>query len=145
MFFVSFKYKKVTTIITLGLVICLFVLISNLVSACKDLSKNADTYEERCDIAALYGYDITKAEQESAYIDLSLLSPEYFRSYNELQNICGFDISDYSDKTIIRYSYIIDDGKREVGILTYNGKLIGGDVFLFEEGKYLSLSYKNGE
>lgn len=145
MFFSIFRLRKSALALFIGLACCLFILISGFVSACRDLDKNADTFDERCDIAALYGYDISAAVEESAYIDFSLTSDEIFQDYNSLQMLCGFDLSDYKDKTVIRHSYIIDGGKAEVGLLTYNGRLIGGDVFLFERGEYLSLNFKNGE
>ena len=145
MFFSIFRLRKTVLAVFVGLVFCLIILISGFVSACNDLDKNAYTFDKRCDIAALYGYDISSAVEESAYIDLSLTPDEIFSDYNELQLLCGFDLSDYKDKTVVRHSYIIDGGKAEVGLITFNGRLIGGDVFLFERSEYLSLNFKNGE
>lgn len=145
MFFASFRFKKSVVFLAVLTVIVFGFLISSFISATKDLEKNADTLTERIDIAAVYGYDISSAAETESHIDLSLISDELFSDYNSLQKICGFDLSDYSDKTVIRHSYIIDDGKLEIGLLTYNGRLIGGDVFVFSDGEYLSLTYEHGE
>ncbi len=145
MFFASFRFKKSVVIIAISAVIVFGFLLASFISAAKDLKRNADTIDERIDIASVYGYDISSAEETETYIDMSLISEEVFSDYNTLQNICGFDLSNYSNKTVVRYGYIIDNGKLEIGLLTYNGRLIGGDVFVFSDGQYLSLTYEHGE
>ncbi len=145
MFYASLRFKKSVAIIVLSVVIAFGFLLASFINAASDLEKNADTFDERINIASVYGYDISDAEEIESHIDLSLISGDIFSDYNELQNICGFDLSDYSDKTVVRYSYIIDNGNLEIGLLCYNGRLIGGDVFVFSEGEYLSLTYENGE
>ncbi len=145
MFFATFKLKRAVIAVFVCFTVCIFLLISGFISSCDDISKNADTFEERIDIAAIYGFDISSSEQKCTQIDLSEVTSEFFEDYNSLQKICNFDLSEYSDKIVLRYSYLIDNGRYEVGLLTFEGRLIGGDVFSLGEGEYLSLTLKNGE
>lgn len=145
MFFASFRFNRKIALIIVAAAVTFGFLLASFIGAADDLGKNADTLEQRIDIASIYGYDIGDAVENESHIDLSSVSEDIFSDYNELQKKCGFDLSDYSDKTVVRYSYIIDDGRLEIGLLCHNGRLIGGDVFVFSEGEYLPLNYKNGE
>jgi hypothetical protein len=50
-----------------------------------------------------------------------------YENYNKLQLSADFDLRDYKGKAVQVYTYNCD-GERNVNLMIYNGRLIGGDV-----------------
>lgn len=50
-----------------------------------------------------------------------------YENYNKLQLSADFDLRDYKGKAVQVYTYNCD-GERNVNLMIFNGRLIGGDV-----------------
>lgn len=52
-----------------------------------------------------------------------------YSEYNELQKQAGFNLLDYAGKTVLKETFcVLDERETVVNVLSYNGKVIGGDI-----------------
>lgn len=108
--------------------------------------KNADTLEKRISVAAELGIDITSCEEELSRIFIPETFGEALKTYNTLQTACGFDLSAYKNTLLDRYSYTFGQNGIRLDLLIFDGRLVGGDLYLTDECRYYSLTaLKNGE
>ena len=91
------------------------------------------TEADRTALLSRLGYTV-KGE---AIEEVSFTLPEEFDSalagYNELQKSQGLDLSKYKKKDVTRYTFAVTnydgyDGAVYANVLTYRGRVIGGDI-----------------
>ena len=57
---------------------------------------------------------------------------DVYEKYNAIQYEAGYDLKDYRSRSVVRYSYFLEDydPKQYVvaNLLVFEGKIIGGDI-----------------
>ena len=80
-----------------------------------------------------FGWDVTTSPVESGQVKIPAQSSPVFDRYNALQKSQGYDLSQFADKTVMRYVYKINNypGATEpvyATLLIYKNQIIGGDI-----------------
>lgn len=80
-----------------------------------------------------YGWEVSDSPIEECEITIPKEFDKVISSYNELQKQQGLDLSKYSKKTAIRYTFQITnypnyEGTVYANVITYRGKVIAGDI-----------------
>lgn len=80
-----------------------------------------------------FGWDVTVSPTESGQVKIPEGSSDVFNRYNALQKSQGYDLSQYTGKTVMRYVYKINNypGATDpvyATLLIYRDQIIGGDV-----------------
>ena len=71
--------------------------------------------------------DILGDEYKMKTVIIPMEFGKVYENYNKLQLSADFDLRDYKGKAVQVYTYNCD-GERNVNLMIYNGRLIGGDV-----------------
>lgn len=79
------------------------------------------------------GWEVSGSPTESGQVRIPKEQNEIFTRYNELQKSAGYDLSQYADKTVMRYVYKVNNfpGATEpvyATLLIYKNQVIGGDI-----------------
>ncbi|MBQ8003895.1 MAG: DUF4830 domain-containing protein [Oscillospiraceae bacterium] len=95
--------------------------------------KKLKTNEERVALLNEYGWTVDNEPLEFMEVKIPEVFDGAYSEYNEIQKRQGMDLSDYSGKRVMRYTYKINNHpSNEEGvvanIIVYKNKLIGGDV-----------------
>lgn len=91
------------------------------------------TNDERRDFLKQFGWEVSAEAVESEQVTIPSEFDKIFAGYNEIQKRQGLDLSKYRGKTMMRYTYDVTnykgyEGKVQVNMLVYRGKVVGGDV-----------------
>jgi len=97
------------------------------------VSPNVSSNDARVAFLKSFGWDVTTSPTQSSQVKIPQSSSEVFDRYNALQKSQGFDLTDYSGKTVMRYVYKINNypGATDpvyATLLVYKNQIIGGDV-----------------
>ena len=89
--------------------------------------------EDRIEFLKQFGWEVTPEAVESEQVTIPSEFDKIFAGYNEIQKRQGLDLSKYRGKTMMRYTYDVTnykgyEGKVQVNMLVYRGKVVGGDV-----------------
>ena len=79
------------------------------------------------------GWEVSTSPQESGQVRIPKDQKPIFTRYNDLQKSAGYDLSQYADKTVMRYVYKVNNypGATEpvyATLLVYKDQIIGGDI-----------------
>ncbi len=79
------------------------------------------------------GWEVSASPTESGQVRIPQEQNEVFTRYNELQKSAGYDLSQYTGKTVMRYVYKVNNfpGATEpvyATLLIYKNQVIGGDI-----------------
>lgn len=89
---------------------------------------DGSTHERRM----LYITDLGYAVDEEGFISKDTVIPSEFsdvyRNYNKIQKSAGFDLSNYKGKAVTVYSYPIKHENKNLTLIVYKGKVVGGDI-----------------
>lgn len=82
---------------------------------------------------AQYGWEVENDAIEECEITIPSEFDKVMTQYNEIQKQQGLDLSKYKKKTATRYTYIITNypdysGTVYANVITYRGKVVGGDI-----------------
>ncbi len=90
------------------------------------------TNDDRRAFLAQFGYEVSSEPLETAEVTLPSDFDRVFSGYNELQKSQGLDLSKYRGKTVMRYTYEVNnygsEGKVWATVIVYRNRVIGGDV-----------------
>lgn len=91
------------------------------------------TNDDRVEFLKAYGWDVTVSPKESGQVRIPDTSSEVYEKYNTLQKSQGYDLSEYSGKTVMRYVYQVNNypGTTDpvyATLLIYKNNVIGGDI-----------------
>lgn len=80
-----------------------------------------------------YGWQVNASPTQSGQVKIPDKSSELFDRYNALQKSQGYDLSQYTGKTVMRYVYKVNNlpGATDpvyATVLVYENQIIGGDV-----------------
>jgi hypothetical protein len=89
--------------------------------------------EDRIEFLKQFGWEVTPEAVESEQVTIPSNFDKVFASYNEIQRRQGLDLSKYKGKTMMRYTYDVTnykgyEGRVQVNMLIYRGKVVGGDI-----------------
>lgn len=89
--------------------------------------------EDRINFLKQFGWEVSPEAVESEQVTIPADFDKVFAGYNEIQKRQGLDLSKYRGKTMMRYTYDVKnykgyEGKVQVNMLVYKGKVVGGDV-----------------
>ena len=85
-----------------------------------------DDADERRNFIRVHGFE-TAEDYTVKTVTIPLVWSDVYENYNKLQLSADFDLRDYKGKAVQVYTYNCD-GERNVNLMIYNGRLIGGDV-----------------
>ncbi len=79
------------------------------------------------------GWEVSASPVESGQVRIPQEQKPIFSRYNELQKSAGYDLSQYAEKTVMRYVYKVNNypGATEpvyATLLVYKDQVIGGDI-----------------
>ena len=79
------------------------------------------------------GWEVTTSPKESGQVRIPEEASEVFDRYNALQKSCGYDLTPFAGKSVMRYVYKVNNypGATEpvyATILVHKDKIIGGDI-----------------
>lgn len=89
--------------------------------------------EDRIEFLKQFGWEVSPEAVESEQVTIPSDFDKVFAGYNEIQKRQGLDLSKYKGKTMMRYTYDVTnykgyEGKVQVNMLVYRGKVVGGDI-----------------
>lgn len=89
--------------------------------------------DDRITFLQQFGWQVEGEPVESTTVSVPREFDKVFAAYNEMQRAQGLDLSDYSGKTVERYTYTVTnyEGYAEgvqANLLIYRGRVIGGDI-----------------
>ncbi len=135
------KQKLVTAIIVVGvLLVALIIWLasqggteSQATAAELPSVKNMKTEQDRVGFLTACGWQVSADSAESQEVLIPKTFDDVFDNYNELQKTQGFDLSQYKNKRVMRYTYTVTNYPTgEAGVqatlLVYNNKIVGGDI-----------------
>lgn len=111
----------------LSAVIVLFILASWTVSL-KLTAIDGSTHEKRAHYIKSLGYEINEKDITSKETVIPSEFGEVYSNYNKIQRQAGFDLSDYKGKNVTVYTYPLWENNKNLNLIVYEGKIIGGDV-----------------
>ena len=102
-------------------------------------SQNKITYTDVSDEAARLafirslGWDVVDGSCEVRQVTIPSNFDRIYAEYNEIQKKQGLDLSKYKRKTVMKYTYEVENfekwqGKVCITLLIYNDCIIGGDI-----------------
>ena len=91
------------------------------------------TADEAAKFLSQFGWVVDAGSAETKEVTIPAQFDKVFAGYNELQKSQGLDLSKYKKKTVTRYTFAVTnyDGYEGVvyaNVLTYRGRVIGGDI-----------------
>ena len=92
------------------------------------------TNDDRVAYLASYGWEVAQEPVQTQEVRVPTEPNEVFQRYNELQLSQGYDLTQYSGKTLRRYVYTVtnypaaDGGPYYATVLVYKNEVAGGDV-----------------
>ena len=91
------------------------------------------TNEDRVNFLSQFGWQVNSEPVETAEIVIPEEFDKIFTGYNEIQKRQGLDLSKYKKKSVMRYTYEVnnyqgEDGKVYANVIVYRNRVIGGDI-----------------
>ena len=91
------------------------------------------TEEDRVQFLSQFGYTVDAEPIEQVEVSIPKDFDKVFAAYNELQKGEGLDLGRYKGKTVMRYTYKVQnyEGYSQpvyANLLIYKNKVIGGDI-----------------
>ncbi len=103
--------------------------------------KGVETVEEQVAFLEELGY---KADPNPVFSDEVIIPEEFdsvYEEYNALQKSQGLNLEKYKGKTVMRYTYVLNEegeSKSYATLLIYKNRIIGGDVTTLGENGTVS-------
>lgn len=91
------------------------------------------TDADRKSFLSQFGITVKETAVEEREVTIPSDFDKVFAAYNELQKEQGFDLSVYRKKTVMRYTYEVEnfegyDGTVYVNLIVYKNRVIGADI-----------------
>ena len=95
-----------------------------------DKVKSAD---DAASFLSQFGWLVDAGSAETREVTIPAQFDKVFAGYNEMQKSQGLDLSKYKKKDVTRYTFTVTNYKDYEGavyanVLTYRGRVIGGDI-----------------
>jgi len=125
------RRSAAAAVLILAAVICAVILIVPDKEAYEYTSAAVDEAPERKQLLFSLGYEAEEISEKE--IRIPTVFDEVYSSYNELQQECGYDLSNYKGKKCTLYTFSVSNypGHDQVlaDLIVYKGKVIGGGVY----------------
>lgn len=130
------KVDKKRVGLILALIVGIIVLICVLASGNHDSTSQPVglvTNDQRVAYLTNLGWEVVVSPVETRQVRIPVELSEVFLRYNELQVSQGFDLNQYSGKTVTQYVYQVENYPNATDpvyatLLIYDNQVIGGDV-----------------
>ncbi len=132
------KLDKKRIGVVLAVVVALIVAVVLLVRSPGGKDQNGQpvslrTNDQRVSYLTQYGWDVVVSPVETRQVLIPTELSEVFRRYNTLQVSQGFDLTQFTGKTVTQYVYQIENYPNATDpvyatLLIYEDQVIGGDV-----------------
>lgn len=154
MFVISFK-SDIIKKLSLTVIIAAFALIGGIVAVStnevatvgsfSDVSLKGSTHQERADFFRQFGWEISEEPTEIKETVIPEEFDETYEQYNTIQKEQNLNLEKYRGMRVKSWSYDIlnypgyesTDGVIKGNLLTYDGKIIGGDICSVELGGFM--------
>jgi len=128
--------KKKIAIIFAAVVVAIAALVMLLGggrNASPTAATNVSNNDARVEFLKGFGWDVTVSPTETSQVRIPEKTSEVFDRYNELQKQQGYDLKQYTGKTVMRYVYKINNYPGAIEpvyatLLVYKNQIIGGDI-----------------
>lgn len=136
--FLKENYIRILVIVLLSLFLILggqIMVFKFSQAACRE---NLETLDDRVRCARSLGWEIDKTSEVVKNVYIPKEFTQELLEYNEMQKMCGFDISAYMGKSAQVYTYRITNFPSSnpvnafLNLIIYNDKMIGGDCDVLE-------------
>ena len=129
---VDFKKILIALAAVAGVILALILLLGGKSSAPTAATSVAGN-DGRVDFLNNLGWEVSASPVESGQVRIPKDQKPIFTRYNDLQKSAGYDLSQYADKTVMRYVYKVNNypGATEpvyATLLVYKDQIIGGDI-----------------
>lgn len=116
-----------------GVIIALILLLGGGDSSAPTAAPSVAGNDGRVQFLQELGWEVSASPVESGQVRIPKEQNEVFSRYNDLQKSAGYDLSQYAEKTVMRYVYKVNNfpGATEpvyATLLVYKNQVIGGDV-----------------
>ena len=116
-----------------GVIIALILLLGGGNSSAPTAAPSMAGNDGRVQFLQELGWEVSASPVESGQVRIPKEQNEVFSRYNDLQKSAGYDLSQYAEKTVMRYVYKVNNfpGATEpvyATLLVYKNQVIGGDV-----------------
>ena len=130
---VDIKKIIVALAIAAGVIIGLILLLGGGKSSTATGAPSVAANDGRVQFLQELGWQVSASPVESGQVRIPKEQKPIFSRYNELQKSAGYDLSQYADKTVMRYVYKVNNypGATDpvyATLLVYKDQVIGGDV-----------------
>ena len=129
---VDFKKILIALAAVAGVILALILLLGGRSSA-PTAATSAAGNDGRVAFLQSLGWEVSASPVESGQVRIPKEQKPIFSRYNDLQKSAGYDLSQYADKTVMRYVYKVNNypGATEpvyATLLVYKDQVIGGDI-----------------
>ncbi len=135
--------NRVLLLLLLGLLFLLWARLVGREVKKNDATRDLATLRARIECAEHYGWEADPGSELKEKVRIPESFSEVYMKYNELQKMCGFDLSNYRGETVWRYTYIVRNYPYElseplyINLYIHKDKLIGGDVMTRSVGGFM--------
>ena len=110
--------------------------------------EDVESAEDGVTFLSQFGWEVEAAPVEQANVTIPAQFDKVFAAYNEMQRAQGLDLSNYSGRTVQRYTYRVTnypgyEGTVLANLLVARGRVIGGDICAAEQNGFLHGFQKN--
>ena len=107
---------------------------------------NVKTSSDAVKFLAQYGWSVAETPIEECEITIPSEFDRIMTEYNEIQKRQGLDLTKYQKKTAKRYTYKVTnypgyEGTVYANVITFRGKVIGGDICTADSKGFLHTLY----
>ena len=115
------------------LIVAIVIICCSAGSSATSGSLDVTSNDDRIRFLTSYGWEVATSPVESGQVLIPSEASQVFSRYNDLQQTMGYDLTDFSGKTVMRYVYQIKNypGATEevyATLLICNNQVIGGDI-----------------
>ena len=116
-----------------GVIIALILLLGGGKSSAPTAAPSVAGNDGRVLFLENLGWEVSASPVESGQVRIPKEQNQVFTRYNDLQKSAGYDLSQYAEKTVMRYVYKVNNfpGATEpvyATLLVYKDQVIGGDI-----------------
>ena len=116
-----------------GVVIALILLLGGGNDSAPTAAPSVAGNDGRVQFLQNLGWEVNTSPAESGQVRIPKEQNQVFSRYNALQKSAGYDLSQYAEKTVMRYVYKVNNfpGATEpvyATLLVYKDQVIGGDI-----------------
>ncbi len=89
------------------------------------------------------GWQINPSPAEISHLTIPSEFDAVYETYNAVQKVSGFDLTPFKGKSVVRYTYLVqnhaesDKCRVMLGILVYDKRIIAGDISSVDSGGFL--------